>query len=349
MANDGRRLMYMFGFHDVSGAIDPNDPNFADLVMADGMLAADFPAPTITVKQGQKLYLTLTNVGMMHRADLFDPHTVHWHGFPEASSIFDGVPSDSISVNMGGSLTYFYNVVEAGTFMYHCHVEATEHMQMGMLGNLYVEPIQNNKPNGFDLNGFTHNTGFKYAYNDGDGSTYYDVDYPIQIHAFDSEFHDASFYVQPLPFALMNDNYPMLNGRGYPDTVNPAALLNTADTEGYPAHESQGISALITASAGQKILLRISSLSTTSFHTLAVLGIPMKVVGKGSRLLRGPDGKDLSYWTNSVDIGGGEAIDVILDTTGIAAGTYYLYSTNLNQLSNNDEDFGGMMTEIVIN
>ena len=43
---------------------------------------------------------------------------------------------------MGASITYYYNIVEPGTFMYHCHVEATEHMQMGMLGNLYVHPQQ---------------------------------------------------------------------------------------------------------------------------------------------------------------------------------------------------------------
>ena len=47
-------------------------------------------------------------------------------------------------------------------------------------------------------------------------------------------------------------------------------------------------------------------------------------------------------------LGGGEAIDVILDTTGIAPGTYVLYTTNLNYLSNDAQDFGGMMTEIRI-
>ena len=33
----------------------------------------------------------------------------------------------------------------------------------------------------------------------------------------------------------------------------------------------------------------------------------------------------------------------------VAPGTYYLYAANLNYLSNYNEDFGGMMTEIVIN
>ncbi|HER35107.1 MAG TPA: hypothetical protein ENO19_06525 [Halothiobacillaceae bacterium] len=337
---DGK-LQYIFGFTDVTGVPD-------GMIIMHAMVGADWPSPTIRLREGQKLYLNLTNVGMMVRPDLFDPHTIHWHGFPQAAPIFDGVPDASVSINMGSTLTYYYNVVEPGTFIWHCHVEATEHMQMGMLGQLYVEPRQNMLPDGTDLNGFTHHTGYKYAYNDGDGSTYYDVDYPIQIESFDPAFHDASLTVQPLPFAMMDDKYPMLNGRGYPDTTKPYPLMNTASDEGWPDRESQKVHALIEAVQGQKVLLRMSSLSTTDFFTLTVAGIPMRVVGKGARLLRGPNGEDLSYVTNSVTLGGGEAKDVILDTTDVPVGTYVLYSTNLNALSNNAEDFGGMMTEIVI-
>jgi len=39
---------------------------------------------------------------------------------------------------------------------------------------------------------------------------------------------------------------------------------------------------------------------------------------------------------------------VILDTAGLAPGTYLLYTTNLNYLSNDKQDLGGMMTEILI-
>lgn len=335
---DGRP-MYIFGFADVTGVTE-------DMVMHHGMLAGNFPAPTIILDEGNEFYLNLTNVGMMIRPDLFDPHTVHWHGFPQAASIFDGVPDASISINMGATLTYYYKVVEPGTYMYHCHVEATEHMQMGMLGNLYVRPAQNKFPSGTNLNGFIHQIGYKYAYNDGDGSTYYDIEYPVQIGSFDSNFHDASWTVQPLPFAMMIDNYPLLNGRGYPDTVNPDSLPPPAENGG---KYSQNVSTLIQAIAGQKILLRISNLNVTRFYTLASIGIPMKVVGLNARLLRGPDGKDLYYNTNSVTLGGGESVDVILDTTGLHPGTYFLYTTNMNYLSNDTEDFGGMMTEIRIN
>ena len=48
------------------------------------VLAAEFPAPTHrTRSRATQLFLNLTNVGMMIRPDLFDPHTVHFHGFPE--------------------------------------------------------------------------------------------------------------------------------------------------------------------------------------------------------------------------------------------------------------------------
>jgi len=328
---DGK-VLYTFGFSDVTGVLPAN-------VMTTGMLGANFSAPTIKVKQGDDVYLTLSNVGMAMRPDLFDPHSVHFHGFPNAAPVFDGEPMASIAINPGSSLTYYYPAPEPGTYMFHCHVEATEHMQMGMLGNLYVTPLQD----GTTVGGCSSQ---KYVYNDGDGSTCYAVDFPIQMVAFDSIFHELHLGIQPLPFAMMKDDYPMLNGRGYPDTINPGPLPAPAENGG---KVSQKVSSLITATAGQKILLRISSLATVDFYTLQTLGIPMKVVGRDARILRSSTGQNLSYSTNSVTLGGGESADVILDTAGVPTGTYFLYTTNLNNLSNGNDDFGGMMTEIVIN
>lgn len=326
MMADGHPL-YMFGFTDVTGVPDGE-------VMSAAMLGANLPSPLIDVNEGQVLYLTLSNYGMMLRPDLFDPHTVHWHGFPQASAFYDGVPDLSVAVNMGGSLTYYYKVPAAGTYLWHCHVEATEHIQMGMIGNLVVRPAQN----GTSIDGFT-----QFAYNDGDGTTGYDVEKIIQLTDFDGQFHDASRAVQPLPFAALKGEYFLMNGRGYPDTASAADVLNEM---GYAA---QNADSLITCTAGQTILLRFANLSVDSFHTVECLGIPMKVVGKDAKLLRGPLGADLTYMANSFTIGGGESIDVILDTTGITPGTYYLFSRNLYALNNNEEPRGGMMTEIIVN
>jgi FtsP/CotA-like multicopper oxidase with cupredoxin domain len=264
---------------------------------------------------------------------------------------------------MGATLTYYYLAKDAGTYMYHCHVEATEHMQMGMLGNLFVRPRQDRcdtfeqlvldgTPS--DLQGLPgttcpagHTEGDKYAYNDGDGSTRYDIDIPIQLGSFDPDFHDASFSTQPLPFAEMRDRYYLMNGRGYPDTTN-AAEMSTIDPLGRD-QASQPVTSLLTVPEGQTALLRISNLSVTEVFTVGVNGLPMEVVALDARLLRDDDGGNMYYKTNSITIGGGQSADVLLDTSGLAEGdTIFFYSKNLDKLTNDDENLGGMMTEIRI-
>ena len=73
---------------------------------------------------------------------------------------------------------------------------------------------------------------YKYVYNDGDGSTRYDIDVPLQIHGFDPNFHFVGMTFNPEGFADMKDKYFLLNGRSYPDTVGvaggPADVLRTA-------------------------------------------------------------------------------------------------------------------------
>ncbi len=373
---------YIFSFARVAlpgvdGAPTEASGEYPGWVMEQGNLAANAPAPTIIVDEDDELFLSLTNVGMTMRPDLFDPHTIHWHGFPQASSIFDGVPDSSVSINMGATLTYYYNAKDAGTYMYHCHVEATEHMQMGMLGNLFVHPRQNKLTAGDSLydyfvganafagignaanvanggttvapaaNAAAHATGTTYAYNDGDGTTAYDKEFPIQMGSFDPDFHDASLNVQPLPFSGMKDSYFLLNGRGYPDTAVGGALPATDDPVG-GSHVSQPVDSRIEAAPGDRILLRISNLNITNFYTLGTTGLPMEVIGLDARLLRDGAGTNMYYKTNSLTLGGGQSADVII-VAPLTEGIYFLYSQNLDRLSNNTQNFGGMMTEIHVN
>jgi len=146
-----------------------------------------------------------------------------------------------------------------------------------------------------------------------------------------------------------------LNGRSYPDTVQ-AGPLSTESSDGRH-HFSQPLPSIINMTQGQKALLRISDLDVSEYQTLASLGIPMKVIGYNAKLLRDQAGNNMYYNTNSITLGGGESLDVILDTcqvrdatgactTTIPAGTYYLYTPNLDHLSNDAENFGGLMTEV---
>ena len=115
-------------------------------------------------------------------------------------------------------------------------------------------------------------SGKKYAYNDGDGSTAYDVEYPIQMHGFDPNFHFVGMTFNPESFADNKDKYFLLNGRSYPDTINPGPL-HTQASDG-TEHFSQPVPTVINIPAGGRALLRFSDLNVTEYHTLASLGIP---------------------------------------------------------------------------
>src|SRR5437879_6302258 len=203
---------------DNGGVIDGHvDPRPIEDV---GVTNGNMPAPLMAIDEDDEFFLTLTNVGMIMRPDVFEQHNAHFHGYPNASSYYDGVPDASVAINIGGSFTYYYLAPDAGTYFWHCHITPPEHLQMGMVGQLYVRSRRTRVPVGNTLysaslaaqgdlrtacnpglpaagqpgpdilcsaplpvanNGATQGTGFKYIYNDGDGSTRYDIDVPMQI------------------------------------------------------------------------------------------------------------------------------------------------------------------------
>jgi len=389
---------------DPNGAIGLVDPATGHVdprpIMDVGVMNGNIPAPLMAIDEDDEFFLTLTNVGQIMRPDLFEQHTVHFHGYPNASAFYDGVPDASVAINIGGSFTYYYLAPDAGTYFWHCHITPPEHLQMGMVGQLYVRPRQN-RVTGSLLTGLQNQqtdprtrsdcaadilcsspipavaTGASgpgmYAYNDGDGTTRYDVEYPIQIHGFDPNFHFVGMTFNPEGFTDIKDKYFLLNGRSYPDTirtaqyVDPNAVPGNSPDVGRPqvshaiytqavdgvARPAQPLSALINIPAGGRALLRISDLDVSEYQTLASLGIPMQVIAINARLLRDQAGNNLYYNTNSITLAGGESIDVILDATDTAkypsGSVFYLYTPNLDHLSNDAENFGGLMTEVHIN
>ena len=381
----------------IDGHVDPRQ------IMDVGVMNGNIPAPLVAFDEDDEMFLTLTNVGMIMRPDLFEQHTIHFHGYPNASAVYDGVPDASVAINIGGSFTYYYLAPDAGTYFWHCHITPPEHLQMGMVGQLYVRPRQNRVPTGTSLytalqeqNGKATgqtvvdlrtacnpaadilcsatmpliNTGAtqgtdklgnsqKYTYNDGDASTAYDVEYPLQIHGFDPNFHFVGMTFNPEAFADMKDKFFLLNGRSYPDTVTPGPMA-TQSSDGR-MHYSQPLSSIINIPAGGRALLRIADLDVSEYQTLASLGIPMKEVGFMAKLLRDQSGNNLEFYTNSITLGGGESLDVLLDASDAGCGfagcaaalypagsTFYLYTPNLDHLSNDQENFGGLMTEVHI-
>jgi FtsP/CotA-like multicopper oxidase with cupredoxin domain len=335
--------VYVFGFRNVTS--DP-DQSVSHLV-ATYKGHTQISAPTLDFLEGNDMRITLTNLGLVQRPDLTDSHTIHWHGFDIPSPLNDGVPEVSVAVPIGRQLTYFYRPHRAGTYMYHCHFEDVEHVQMGMTGIVFVRPKQD---------GTTHNGFTKFAYNDGDGSTGYDRHFAILLNEVWAHYHDGDRDIQETIPTDYDPQWFTLNGRCYPQTVLPndadavaagrddlriatpnANYPDQLHPDGIPDH-SQPNSSLIQANPGEQVLLRLADLGYQQ-HSMQLPGIPMHVVGQDASLLR--DGtKDLSYWTNTLYLGPGEARDVLFKAPAYDAlrpsGSDGLGSYNVYYFKNRD-------------
>ncbi|MCA9875723.1 MAG: hypothetical protein KC441_18760, partial [Anaerolineales bacterium] len=85
---------YIFGFRNVSGMDDIRKNNQKN--------KAQHNAPVFWVNQYNPsspvdFRMQLTNLGLALRPDLFDAHTIHWHGFRNVIPFFDGEPTTSVS------------------------------------------------------------------------------------------------------------------------------------------------------------------------------------------------------------------------------------------------------------
>jgi FtsP/CotA-like multicopper oxidase with cupredoxin domain len=331
----GNRNTYVFGFRDVTGLTSAQ--------MAAQRGKAQISAPMMAFDEEDDITITLTNLGLLVRPDLFDGHTLHWHGFVNAIPLFDGVPELSLSVPVGRDLDYFYRPHDAGTYMYHCHFEDVEHVQMGMTGMVYIRPRQNRTPVGGDP------AGTRYAYNDGDGSTRYDREFAFMITELWSAAHWRDAHIQVSDWTDYDPSFWLLNGRGYPDTIaangSRDASGNLTSTD--PRLASQPISSLVTCNAGDRVLLRMSNLGYQN-HAMSVDNIDLQIVAKDASLLKGRDGISNYITTNTVDVGPGESRDVIFVAPG-TPGEYLLYDRKYSYLQNGGgPGYGGMMTKILV-
>lgn len=346
---------YIFGFRNVTGMTSAQRTNQKN--------KAQHSAPMFWVKQFDPnnpvdFRMQLTNLGLALRPDLFDAHTIHWHGFRNVIPFFDGEPTGSVSVPAGRVFTYIYRPRDPGTYMFHCHVEDVEHVHMGMTGLVFVRPLQ-------DGNTSFYPSG-KYAYNDGDGSTGFDREFAMFLSEVWAEAHWADAHIQLPEWSDYHADFALLNGRVYPDTlapngsVDPFNPVHDANGDliapaGHPELQYQPISSLVTCMPGERVLLRFANLGFKE-SAMTLTGIPMRVVGKDATPMRGRDGTDTSYETDTLSLGAGESFDVIFTaptytggagSSGAGYDTYLLYNRSYAR-SNNlaDGGFGGQATEV---
>ena len=91
------------------------------------------PGPTLRVRQGSEISVRVRN-------DADTEATVHWHGLC-LDNKYDGVPYETQDpIAIGGDFTYQVRFPDAGLYWYHPHIREDYGLDMGLYGNLVVEP-----------------------------------------------------------------------------------------------------------------------------------------------------------------------------------------------------------------
>ncbi|MBQ0139112.1 MAG: multicopper oxidase domain-containing protein [Kurthia sp.] len=93
----------------------------------------DFLGPTIRLKKGQHVAITLKN-------DLDEPTTFHWHGLEVAGDVADGGPHHTIKAGQTTTIHFTVNQ-DAATLWYHPHPMGSTAKQVykGLAGLMYIE------------------------------------------------------------------------------------------------------------------------------------------------------------------------------------------------------------------
>lgn len=94
------------------------------------------PGPTINITEGDSVQIDFWNVSQGA------PHTIHLHGL-DVNQENDGVPALSYEVHHMDHGYYKFKAPHPGTYIYHCHVVSTIHVQAGMYGVIIVKPSDN--------------------------------------------------------------------------------------------------------------------------------------------------------------------------------------------------------------
>ncbi len=267
---------------------------------------AVIPSPRIDMEVGDELYVTLTNLGLyLTTPPILDVHSVHIHGGHVATQV-DGVPETSFGVPVTPpgapaiTATYYFKPEKPGTYFYHCHQEASEHVQMGMYGALIVYPSMLTLARaGITKNPATGRWFYKgrpqpqipekatnrnFAYDDI--NSFFNSDWVMLFSDIDSVWHDAVFAQTDFNPVDYKPNFWLINGRAFPDTLLPTSLAPTLVPDfgysipaGYDAYVRVSTGDPATGKPPDRFLLRMINISyqPVPFHVHGWHGM---IVGK---------------------------------------------------------------------
>ena len=280
--------------------------------------APQLPGPTIEAKVGDDVRITLHNT-------LAEPVSMI---FPGQDIIPDPVKDENntlVSFTQhalpdGGTVTYSFRAVRPGTYLYESGSSPEKQVQMGLYGVLIIRPLD-----------YYPIESTRTAYGIGTG-TGYDIEKIIVAGELDSALHEK--IAAGLPYDMLNSapDYFTINGRAYPDTMNPDNST------------SQPYGAAVKTESGKRVLLRLANAGFLT-HSLHLSGGFFRVAAGDGTPLR-TYFLDTTYEKTTITIGSGQVYDCIY-TAGMP-GEIYLYDRELRYTVNADRFPGGIMTRLQI-
>jgi len=90
------------------------------------------PGPVLKVREGAEVVVDVVNQGDMEA-------TVHWHGL-RLENRYDGTHETQAPIEVGGSFTARVEFPDPGVYWYHPHIREDYGQEMGLYGNVLVEP-----------------------------------------------------------------------------------------------------------------------------------------------------------------------------------------------------------------
>jgi len=234
------------------------------------MTPIDIPGPTLVYTEGDSVELKLRNMSQSAS------HTIHLHGL-DVDQWNDGVPHLSFEVGHNETESYYFKAPHPGTYLYHCHVTSSLHVQAGMYGMLIIKPQNANET--WD-GGFTFDK--EYAWMTSEIDTIWHTDSIINAP------HDTTTIMRILPD--YNPQYFFVNGR---------AEYQLSDTN----------VAAITSKANEIVLLRLANIGYFGNRLIFPTQLNAKIISSDGRPLPNVESSD------TLEILPGERYQVLLQPT----------------------------------
>lgn len=297
------------------------------------------PGPTLRATEGDTVRINFHNLHNM-------AHTVHWHGLHVPWDM-DGVPYVSQDpVPSGETFTYEFVAGPAGTHMYHCHVDAKHHIDMGMYGLFIVDPREEDR----EAKEVPHDREAALMLDE------WDKDHVHNSQSLGSNadprktgnpIHTAETGEQQARDTLNRPPNP--NEEDQTTSTNPLQEQRDWYPVTYPAYEPEYEAYLINGKAfplteplsiaeGERLKVRLANIGFQS-HSMHLHGHSFLVTHQDGYKLPAP------YRADTLTIGPGDRYDILVD--GVNPGVWLFHDHAGEGATSDHISPGGMMTLLV--